>query len=678
MDNLIKTVHLKYRPDIDGVRAIAIILTLLFHAKIPYFSGGFIGVDVFFVISGYLITSILLKNLNSKSFSFKEFYIRRIKRIFPVLIVVLVSVWLIGWNYFLLDEFKQLNKHIAAGTTFSSNFILFLESGNYFDSSSESKLLLHLWSLAIEEQFYLVWPLFLFFSWKFPKHLLKIILGIILISFLLNIFSLSYSRIMAFYFPVTRFWELLFGGVLAYINLFKQKEFDLYLIKITNKLGIKVEINNLKSFTGSVLLALGLIFCSNSEILYPGFWALFPAFGAFLLISSNSNSYINKYFLSNRVMVFIGGLSYSLYLWHWLILAFANTINAGESPISTNVFCLLLSLVLSYLSYQLIEKPIRFSEKKRTLNILIYSPIVIGLITSLLYFYKVKPLSSNDPMLTKINDALIDWNAPNAHIYEIYERSPKNNKNSGKVLYWGDSNMGQYWSRIEKMQNDRPNESKSVVFAYQTGCFPVLHISKPSENNCLNWSEKIYKLRNNPDIDTVVIAANWHALYEAKNIVFHDIDGKEEPILYNSKTMDKFFNQLDTQINSFKSLGKRVYLILNIPVGKEYSPKSLLSRSFFNGIQIKELKYVDKRKFVNEMTEISLRLKNIAIKNDVILIDPSKSLCDDSNCLVMSDNNYPLYLDSTHLNATYVKENASFIDETLLIKINKSLNPVIN
>jgi peptidoglycan/LPS O-acetylase OafA/YrhL len=673
-----KTAHIKYRPDIDGIRAIAIILTLFFHAKIPYFSGGFIGVDVFFVISGFLITSIILKNLNSNSFSFKEFYIRRVKRIFPVLIVVLISVWLIGWNYFLLDEFKLLNKHLAAGTVFSSNLVLFLESGNYFAASSESKLLLHLWSLAIEEQFYLIWPLSLFIIWKFQKHVLKIIFAIIIISFILNIYTINFNKVMAFYFPVTRFWELLFGGVLAYLNLFKKNSIDIFINKILNKFNISIKSSNLKSILGISLIILGLIFCSSSEILYPGFWALFPVIGSFLLIFSDQNSFINKYFLSNRIMVFIGGLSYSLYLWHWPILAFSNTINGGESSLITNIFCLFVSLILSYLSYILIEKPIRFSERKLTLNILIFTPIIIGIITSLLYFYKVKPLSSHDPLITKINDSLIDWTAPNAHIYEIYEKSNPKNHNNGKVLYWGDSNMGQYWSRIEKIQNEHPENSKSILFAYQTGCFPVLHVSKINEVDCLKWNEKIYKLRNDAEIDTVVLAANWHALYEAKGVVFNDINNQEEQIFYNSVAMNKFFNQLSSQVKAFKENRKKVYLILNIPVGKEYSPKSLLTRSFINGIKINEKKFVDNPKFMSENLLISSKLKKIADENGAIIIDPTKLLCHNSSCQVMTNEFYPIYLDSTHLNASYVRENASFIDETLLIHEKSVENSKIN
>ena len=210
--------HPKYRPDIDGLRALAIISVVLFHTFPSVIRGGFVGVDIFFVISGFLISTIIVENLGAGTFSFREFYIRRIRRIFPSLIIILITTYLIGWFFLLADEYKQLGKHIAGGATFVSNVVLWKNSG-YFDSAAEMKPLLHLWSLAIEEQFYIIWPLLIWFSWKRNLNLLIVTVSLLAISFTLNLITIQHNAIIDFYAPHTRFWELLAGGVLAQKNI---------------------------------------------------------------------------------------------------------------------------------------------------------------------------------------------------------------------------------------------------------------------------------------------------------------------------------------------------------------------------------------------------------------------------------------------------------------------------
>lgn len=196
--------HLKYRPEIDGLRAVAVLAVVAFHAFPSWVSGGFIGVDVFFVISGYLISTIVFENLDKDTFSFCEFYSRRIRRIFPALLLVLMACFTFGWFVLLVDQYKQLGKHIAAGAGFISNFILWNEAG-YFDNSAETKPLLHLWSLGIEEQFYIVWPLLLWFAWKRKYSLLTILVVATLVTFALNLSGVKEDTVAAFYSPQTRF-----------------------------------------------------------------------------------------------------------------------------------------------------------------------------------------------------------------------------------------------------------------------------------------------------------------------------------------------------------------------------------------------------------------------------------------------------------------------------------------
>jgi peptidoglycan/LPS O-acetylase OafA/YrhL len=223
--------HPKYRPDIDGLRAVAVLAVVAFHAFPSWAKGGFIGVDVFFVISGYLISIIIFENLERGTFSFTEFYARRIRRIFPALLLVLIVCLTIGWFTLLADEYKQLGKHTVAGAGFISNFILWNEAG-YFDNSAETKPLLHLWSLGVEEQFYIFWPLLLWFAWKHKFSLLTLTILVALASFVLNIKGIKHDMVATFYSPQTRFWELLCGSLLSWITVYKKDVFFNFKIKI--------------------------------------------------------------------------------------------------------------------------------------------------------------------------------------------------------------------------------------------------------------------------------------------------------------------------------------------------------------------------------------------------------------------------------------------------------------
>ena len=210
--------HPKYRADIDGLRAIAVLSVVGFHASPGVVKGGLVGVDIFFVISGFLICSIIFGGLDQGTFSITKFYSRRVRRIFPALIVVLVACYAFGWFVLFPDEFRQLGKHIAAGAAFISNIALWREAG-YFDNAAGVKPLLHLWSLGIEEQFYILWPLLLLFISRRGIGLLSFTVFFVVISFAINVLTINTDMVATFYLPLTRMWELLVGSVIAYVML---------------------------------------------------------------------------------------------------------------------------------------------------------------------------------------------------------------------------------------------------------------------------------------------------------------------------------------------------------------------------------------------------------------------------------------------------------------------------
>ena len=369
MHSTIKNETLNYRADIDGMRAIAVISVIGFHAFPSILTGGFIGVDVFFVISGYLISNIILSGLNTGNFSFSGFYTRRIKRIFPALILVLMTCYLMGWVVMYLGEQKQLAKHIVGSVGFISNFILMGEPVGYFDNEAITKPLQHLWSLAIEEQFYIIWPFLLVMAYKKRYNLLYVTISIAVISFLLNLFFVDYMPVITFYLPVTRFWEFLIGAVITLFPIYR-----LTLLRVQN-VSILLEI---ESVIGAVCLILS-IFLITKEMEFPGWLALLPTVGTAMLISAGEYTFINRRLLSHPLLVWLGLISYPLYLWHWPLLSFAHTM-IGHTPLLTiRIIVVLLSVILAWLTYKLVERPVRYSKNsKRTVMCLCFIMATIG------------------------------------------------------------------------------------------------------------------------------------------------------------------------------------------------------------------------------------------------------------------------------------------------------------
>jgi peptidoglycan/LPS O-acetylase OafA/YrhL len=297
-------VHPKYRPDIDGLRAIAVLTVVAFHAFPDWIFSGFIGVDIFFVISGFLITEIIYRNLVLSNFNLLTFILRRIRRLFPALVIVLfVTFTLAEITLSKLDQ-VEIGKQVFAGIFFMSN-LYFRNLGDYFGPDSKDLALLNLWSLAVEEQFYLVWPpiLMLIFSLK-RKFLLPALICIGVYSFFVNIAGGSVSSTASFFGPISRFWELILGGLSFFLLDYLKRE------SIQSKW---------LSIVGIFLITTGYISIDSKN--YSGWWALYPTAGTALIIISDRGSLLNKV-LSCKPLVYIGLISYPIYLWHWPLLFF--------------------------------------------------------------------------------------------------------------------------------------------------------------------------------------------------------------------------------------------------------------------------------------------------------------------------------------------------------------------
>jgi hypothetical protein len=344
---------IRYRSDIDGLRAVAVLGVINFHAFPSFLPGGFTGVDIFFVISGYLISGILFKAHHKGGFSFKEFYARRIRRLFPALITMLVGTLGYGWMMLLPSEFQQLGKHTAAGALFIQNFVFWQESG-YFDIHSNLKPLLNLWSLAVEEQFYIFFPLLMFVLWKrkWNKWQLGLIMGFLLaVTFVANVKMSNQNVVTDFYLTPYRAWEFLGGSLLAWWHYEKGHE------------GEPPKHAGWISCAGLILLVLSMTWIHPGDSHpgwhalvshakpFPGWRALLPVCGTLLLIAAGKGSWVNRKLLSHPAIVWVGLISYPLYLFHWPALSFVRIVNNGGSPTHEIWAALGISFLQAVLTY---------------------------------------------------------------------------------------------------------------------------------------------------------------------------------------------------------------------------------------------------------------------------------------------------------------------------------------
>ncbi len=358
---------MKYRSEIDGLRAVAVVPVILFHAGLDLFSGGFVGVDVFFVISGYLITTIIINELDRGNFSLGQFYERRVRRILPVLFLVMLVSIPIAWIVLLPQDMKDFGQSIVSVVVFSSNFLFWIESG-YFETAAELKPLLHTWSLAVEEQFYIFFPLFLMAAWgKGRKWIIMVLAMVCLLSLGAAHWAAYNKPDAAFYLLPFRGWELLLGSFAA-----------LYLQK--RGLPDNSALGNLTSLTG-LLMVIASVFLYDNSTPFPSFYALLPTVGTVLLILFATRGTIAHTCLSFKPVVAIGLISYSAYLWHQPLFAFARHQIYLSVSETTFLFLAFLCLPLSYLSWRYVEQPFRGKTgvSKRGLAIFLV-PTCVGLI----------------------------------------------------------------------------------------------------------------------------------------------------------------------------------------------------------------------------------------------------------------------------------------------------------
>ncbi|SFS92202.1 Peptidoglycan/LPS O-acetylase OafA/YrhL, contains acyltransferase and SGNH-hydrolase domains [Succinivibrio dextrinosolvens] len=684
-----------YRPDIDGLRAIACLSVVIFHAFPNYLQGGFIGVDIFFVISGFLISSIIYKNLYNQNapgqLKIVDFYIRRIRRIFPALITVLIFSLIVGWFLLLPEEYKLLGKHSFGGATYINNIMLYNESSEYFNPASNSKVLLHLWSLGVEEQFYLIFPLFLYLLYKCRLDFILSLTVFTVLSFILNKNGIKHdNQPYSFYLPYCRFWELSIGAMLAYIVGYKSAFVEkakqlLKLQKITDCIFLAILkkdfqadkkskiIKNLFSLIG-ISLILFSIFKVKSDLNFPGYVALLPVSGALFIIAAGYDAIINKFILSNRIMVFLGLISYPLYLWHWPLLSFAY-ICEGQSPDWwVRLTAVIIAIILSVLTFLYIEPRLRYGKhSKKKAGWLFVTLACIGLIGIRIYY--------SDGFKFRFPNLTV-YTAPEVSIEkyktnQAFSTDDKYIDNCKAVIpHWNDNDPPTTcaWQKGENQNNIALVGSSHAAHLF----YGLVSQYKNSENGVavfpVGGQSPFFKLKNN-----VQFIMDWHKIIEDaynyieqhKNLkvillvdLSSDINNYVDLENPNEKDVTKAFeNSIRRSFEKLKD--RKVIVVLDTPY-LPFDPTLCYDRPY----TISERKCT----FRNSETSYMRDLHNKIIKNiakdyeNVQVVDPEPLFCTDGICKLKNGDD-ALYKDQGHLSykgslyvGKYLKE---YIDKLL-------------
>jgi len=653
----------EYRADIDGLRAIAVLSVVGFHAFPNWVPGGFIGVDVFFVISGFLISTIIIADLESRRFSFTKFYSRRIKRIFPALILVLAACLAFGWLVLFSNEYKSLGKHVAGSATFLSNFLLWAEAG-YFDSAAETKPLLHLWSLGIEEQFYIFWPLLLYLATKLRLNLLFLILFLLIATFAINIAAIDTTA--DFYSPLARFWELLIGGALAYMGLYRLKIEAPLIGAVRSSLYLQQSASDIKALCGLVLIVLAIFFLHKSSH-FPGWQALLPTTAAYLVLSAGPAGWLSERLFANRGMVWVGLISYPLYLWHWPLLSFARIMYDEPPAPKTAFLVILISVLLAWFTYLFLEMPIRFGKPTlRKVGALI---LVLGSIGCTGYIiqkedgFPFRQQQANDSILA----AADDWLEP--PLDTIYHGVPAwavGNPNAGEEIFVGDSNMQQYYPRVRELTKQLDMNNHRIVFLTSYGCPPIPGLIAGARTQCTAFLENALPLLHGKSVKKVIFGALWTNPF-MKTDYYMRGDGPSKLLRNSEIARDHALNEFKNLISQLVQEDKGVFVILEIPRSPTYDPKRLLpiGLSRLEGKAWRSRDNPSKSDMLSYNGDINHRLADIAIRLGAKVINPIDYLCNKDVCPASTSEGRFIYRDSDHLSATFVRQSATYIDAIL-------------
>jgi peptidoglycan/LPS O-acetylase OafA/YrhL len=634
--------QLDYRADIDGLRAVAVLSVVGFHAFPSRIGGGFAGVDIFFVISGYLISGIIFRALQSNRFSYRGFYSRRIRRIFPALITVLSASLAAGALLLFPSEYQELGRQTAAGAGFVANLLFWSESG-YFDAAAQLKPLLHLWSLGIEEQFYIFWPLLLAFSYPRTAKLPWLMAALGLLSFVLNVVTVRSDPVADFYSPLSRFWELLLGASFAHATVFRNTATPGVAAAPagTSWIARPRVVTEALAWLGAMLVAGSLLLLDESQP-FPGWLALPPALGT-LCIIANPRSSLNRRVLAWRPLVFVGLISYPLYLWHWVLLTIVQHSRFWQAGGFGRVPLVALSFLLAWLTYELIEKPVRFGRlATRGTAVLAVLCAVVGMSGAVIsvthgaafrYPPGVRDFAAfeYDPGTDYREDACeidADRVEPPYRINTVCLDPAM--PGARQVVLWGDSHAASLYPGLRALQQ----QGAKIQIAQLTtgGCPPLLGIRLGKRARCLEYTEWMLGQIELMKPDTVVIGGSW-ASYARR-----------------AGSADGELAALERTVEALEASGvRRVVVFGSLPVWTIAQPNVAIRIWQETG----RVPRTTHSYFDVEATRMDARVGEVIAHTGAVFVSPLQALCDTDGCPLSTtaDRAVPVTWDTNHLTA---------------------------
>ena len=647
---------MKYRAEIDGLRALAVLPVILFHAGFEWFSGGFVGVDVFFVISGYLITTIIISEMAEGKFSIVNFYERRARRILPALFFVMATCLPFAWLWLTPTDLKDFGQSLIAVSTFSSNILFWSESG-YFNTAAELKPLLHTWSLAVEEQYYILFPIFLMLTWRLGIKWVLILLSVV---FLLSLGVAqwgAYNKPSATFFLLpTRGWELLVGVFAAFYL-----KYNAHLKSQT--------VNQLMSLLGFGMIVYSII-AFDETTPFPSLYALIPTIGTGLLIfCAVPKTYIHK-LLSIKIIVGIGLISYSAYLWHQPLLAFARHRLLGEVSESILIALCLISLVMAWFSWKFVEAPFRNRKTLTRKKVFLFSIVCMVLFSSLGISMHLKNgyedrVSFSEELANSFKRPSLDncFDTPFNHSAEEWGCILGRSEGEINIILFGDSHSLSLKTLIDQKAKER---DVKVFYTGSSGCLPFIGIypkrNDQYERNCNLLNERIFELAKSNDVDGIILSARW------SYYTYGDYDFNGAQLVSNMQagpftlqhSIDTFTSALEDTVNNYNSIDVPIHLITQ-PPHQKYSS---------------ELVYFNSAKGINSVESLSVRrsdfdrLNEIPInafykyENKINIYNITDLFCDEYVCLI-GEKDRSFYYDNNHLSTDGALKLEKVIDNIL-------------
>ena len=626
------------RRDIDGLRALAVIPVVLYHFGFGAFSGGFIGVDVFFVISGFLITSIIHREISAGRFSFVDFWARRARRIIPALSVMMLGTLLVGWLLMPANDYSQLGRAVRYQAMFVSN-ILFMRQDGYFNPASDFKPLLHTWSLSVEEQYYILFPLLMVLLTRFLRHWRWMLFGLLLVSFALNVWVIKREPDAAFFLLPMRAWELLCGAMLAVIPASARK--------------LSPWVYQGVALAG-LLAVLYAIFGFDKYTPFPGWAALLPVLGATAMIwaGGHGQTLVGR-LLSLRLMVGAGLISYSWYLWHWPVFVYANAVSVDGMQALEAGGWVAFSLVLAWLSWRLVELP--FREKRLLAG---RKPVLFaGLATLLILGAAGQLVRDGDGAPGRLSGQARQYaEARHWQRGQMECLQQRDSKDLTRVcpfggdqqtppvqLVWGDSHAAALLPAIEA---DAARYDVPVWLASLSGCLPIL--GHETRQQCQDFNQATLQSIRTHKIRDVVLAARW-SLY-----LYGEEDGDRQHVLYRNDSRpvaeQEVAKDLSAMVHSLRETGARVWIFKEVPLQRQGTVARLASLAMVGrsaerlGRPIAE--HLDRQRFLDSLfSQLSQQDPQVRI------LDPTPLMCPGGICRAEFDG-HSQYMDENHLSDT--------------------------